>query len=207
MSIYEAGDSGTPAVLVYNAAISGWTHITVAVSSKQTAETYINGTFVRTGLTSRQAKVHSDPDYIGGGYYGYYGGYLDDVRVYNRALGDTDIQTVAGSGTPGSLSCTPASPPNPTTAAFTVHAGQRPSVTNLSASPSAIDAGQTSTLVWNNAEISQPPESSAAAGMLTPTRYRPRKARSLCDHPQLLTIPSSSPTTIAPPNRQTKLQP
>lgn len=46
-------------------------------------------------------------------------------------------------------SCTAASPPSPTTASVTVRIGQPPSVTNFSASPSLIDAGQTSRLTWN----------------------------------------------------------
>jgi len=149
VSLYENGDSDMAPVLVYNAPISGWTHITVVYQNKQ-PKLYINGTYVRTGLTSRQGLVHLTPDYIGGGFYGYYGGSVDDLRVYNRALTDSEITAVSANAVP-LASCTPASPPYPTTAAFTVHVGQRPSVTNLSASPSSIDAGQTSTLTWNNA--------------------------------------------------------
>lgn len=149
VSVYENGDSDMAPVLVYNAAISGWTHITVVYQNKQ-PKLYINGTLVRTGLTSRQRLVHLTPDYIGGGFYGYYGGSLDDLRVYNRALTDSEITAVSATAV-APASCTPASPPYPTTAAFTVHVGQRPSVTNLSAAPSSIDAGQTSQLRWNNA--------------------------------------------------------
>jgi hypothetical protein len=150
VSVYENGDSDMAPVLVYNAAISGWTHITVVYQNKQ-PKLYINGTFVRTGLTSRQGIVHLTPDYIGGGFYGYYGGSLDDIRIYNRALTDNEITVISANGGPPPASCTPASPPYPTTAAFTVHVGQWPSVTNLSSSPSSIDAGQTSQVRWNNA--------------------------------------------------------
>lgn len=150
VSVYENGDSDFAALLVYNAPITGWTHITVVFENKR-PRLYINGTLVRTGLTSRQQIVHSAPGYIGGGFYGYFGGRLDDFRVYNRALSNTEIQTVAGStGSTSAASCTPANPPNPTTAAFTIHVGQRPTVTNLTASPSTIDAGQTSRLTWSN---------------------------------------------------------
>ena len=46
-------------------------------------------------------------------------------------------------------SCTAASPPAPTTASVTVRIKQPPTVNNFSASPSLIDAGQTTRLTWN----------------------------------------------------------
>ena len=151
VSVYENGDSGMPAVLVYNAPISGWTQITVVYQNKQ-PKLYINGVAVRTGLTSKQSAVHLTPDYIGGGFYGYYGGSVDDLRVYNRALTDNEITAIYATIPP--QSCTAASPPNPTTASFTVHIGQRPAITSLSVSPSAIDAGQFTTLNWTTADAS-----------------------------------------------------
>lgn len=149
VSVYENGDSDFAPLLVYNASISGWTHITVVFENKR-PRLYINGVLVRTGLTSRQGIVHSTPGYIGGGFYGYYGGNLDDIRVYNRALSPTEIQTVAGNSSAGAASCTPASPPAPTIATFTVHVGQRPIISNLAASPGSVDAGQSSRLTWAN---------------------------------------------------------
>jgi hypothetical protein len=148
-SVYENGDSDFAPLLVYNAAISGWTQITVVWENKQ-PRLYINGTLVKTGLTSRQSTVHMVPNYIGGGFYGYYAGALDDFRVYNRALSSTEVQTLSGNTSTGSTSCTPASPPAPTFASFTVHVGQRPTVSNLVATPGAIDVGQTSHLSWAN---------------------------------------------------------
>lgn len=148
VSVYENGDADMAAVLVYQAPFTTWTHITVVYENKK-PKLYINGTLVRTGLTSRQTYVHFTPDYIGGGFYGYYGGSLDDVRVYNRALTADEVSALAGNSGAGSVSCTPASPPLPTTATFTVHVGQTPSVSGLSASPSIIDAGQWSRLTWN----------------------------------------------------------
>jgi hypothetical protein len=149
VSIYENGDSDFAPVLVYNASISGWTQITVVYQNKQ-PKLYINGTLVRTGFTSRQRLVHLTPDYIGGGFYGYYGGSVDDLRVYNRALTDTEIGMIYNNGGAAPASCSPASPPYPTTASFTVHVGQRPSVSNLQASPSNTDAGQWTQLTWLN---------------------------------------------------------
>jgi hypothetical protein len=64
--------------------------------------------------------------------------------VVNPTADSTYTITATRSG-----SCTAASPPSPTTASVTVRIGQPPSVTNFSASPSLIDAGQTSRLTWN----------------------------------------------------------
>ena len=149
VSVYENGDSDFAALLVYNAPITGWTHITVVWENKQ-PRLYINGTLVRTGRTSRNRVVHMVPYYIGGGFYGYYGGYVDDMRVYNRTLTNTDITTIYDNGGPAAASCTPASPPYPTTASFTVQVGQRPSISNLQATPSNTDSGQWTQLTWAN---------------------------------------------------------
>ena len=64
--------------------------------------------------------------------------------VVNPTTDSTYTITATRSG-----SCTAASPPAPTTASVTVRIKQPPTVNNFSASPSLIDAGQTSRLTWN----------------------------------------------------------
>ncbi len=64
--------------------------------------------------------------------------------VVNPTTDSTYTITATRSG-----SCNAASPPAPTTASVTVRIRQPPSVANFSASPSLIDAGQTSRLTWN----------------------------------------------------------
>ena len=64
--------------------------------------------------------------------------------VVNPTADSTYTITATRSG-----SCTAASPPSPTTASVTVRISQPPTVSNFSASPSLIDAGQTSRLTWN----------------------------------------------------------
>lgn len=48
VSIYEHGDNYMPAALVYQATLSGWTHIALVYENKQ-PRLYINGALVRTG--------------------------------------------------------------------------------------------------------------------------------------------------------------
>ncbi len=64
--------------------------------------------------------------------------------VVNPTADSTYTITATRSG-----SCTAASPPAPTTASVNVRISQPPTVNNFSASPSLIDAGQTSRLTWN----------------------------------------------------------
>jgi hypothetical protein len=86
-----------PAPLVYAAALSGWTHITVVYENRQ-PKLYINGALVRTGLTSPMSVVHLNPWSIGGQVYGYYAGKLDEVKVYNRALSASEVSTLMSGG-------------------------------------------------------------------------------------------------------------
>lgn len=94
VSVYEHASNYMPATLVYPTTITNWTHITVVYENKQ-PKLYLNGTLVRTGLTSSMDYVHLNPYYIGGQVYGYYAGRLDEVRVYNRALSASEVSTLA----------------------------------------------------------------------------------------------------------------
>lgn len=78
--------------LVWVDTISGWNHIAVVYENK-TPKLYVNGTLVKTGLTSNYAYVHPSlgydgyPDYtanngIGTGMVGgHYEGLLDEMRI------------------------------------------------------------------------------------------------------------------------------
>lgn len=98
VSVYEHAANYMPATLVYPTTISNWTHITVVYENKQ-PKLYLNGTLVRTGLTSPMDYVHLNPHSIGGPVYGYYAGRLDEVRVYNRALSAGEVSTLANGPT------------------------------------------------------------------------------------------------------------
>ena len=93
VSVYESSDYYMPATLVYSGTLSGWTHVAVVYENKQ-PKLYINGSLVRTGLTSPMSFVHINPLEIGGDVYGYYGGKLDEIRVYNRSLSAAEVATL-----------------------------------------------------------------------------------------------------------------
>ena len=90
VSVYESNDYYMPATLVYSGSLSGWTHITLVYENKQ-PKLYLNGSLVRTGLTSPMSFVHLNPAAIGGDVYGYYSGKLDDVSIYDRALSTAEV--------------------------------------------------------------------------------------------------------------------
>ncbi|MDT5014136.1 MAG: hypothetical protein QOD39_296, partial [Mycobacterium sp.] len=94
VSVYESGASYMPALLVYPAPISGWTHIAVVYKNKQPS-LYVNGTLVRVGLTSPRLTVHAVPTDIGGNTAGYYDGWLDEVRIHDTALSAANIAGMA----------------------------------------------------------------------------------------------------------------
>ncbi len=100
VSVYEHAADHIPATLVYEGEIRGWTHIAVVYRDRQPS-LYINGTLVRTGLKSTQQFVHpcagenAKPGRnlggIGGGYYGYFHGAIDNVRIWDEPLSGKEI--------------------------------------------------------------------------------------------------------------------
>src|SRR6185503_12611781 len=100
VSVYEHASNYMPGTLVYETAITNWTHVTVVYENKQ-PKLYLNGVLVRTGLTSPMNYVHAIPNDIGGMYYGSYAGLLDEVRVYNRSLSASEVTGLYDSYIPG----------------------------------------------------------------------------------------------------------
>ncbi len=92
ISVVEHANGYLASLLVYNHAISGWTHIAVVYSNAQ-PQLYVNGNLVRTGLASTYAVYPSANMGEGGFGYGYYQGVLDEVRVWKVALDPLAIQT------------------------------------------------------------------------------------------------------------------
>jgi len=96
VNVYEHSDGYLPALLAYSGSISDWNHIVLEYIDK-TPHLFLNGELVRTGLTSPKTYVHPgfyDETGIGGMNYGYYYGYLADVRIYNRVLSQSEIQSI-----------------------------------------------------------------------------------------------------------------
>ncbi len=98
--------------------VNAWTHVALTYDGT-TQRLYVNGTQVATRATTGTIQATDNPLWIGGNnpYGEYFTGLIDDVRIYNRALTQTDIQTDLSSGVvPGAGDTTPPSAPTGLTA-------------------------------------------------------------------------------------------
>ena len=92
ISVYEHGSGYMPPLAVYSGSLgTGWNHIAIVYNNK-TPSIYLNGTLVHTGLTSPRTTVYA-PYEIGGGSYGWLAGEIDEVRVWNVARTEAQIQS------------------------------------------------------------------------------------------------------------------
>src|SRR6185295_18474970 len=89
ISVYEHAADYMPATLVYQATLSGWTHIVLVYQNKQ-PRLYVNGVLVRTGLTSPMNSVHIQPVHIGAMAYGCFDGKLDEMSIYKDSFTTAD---------------------------------------------------------------------------------------------------------------------
>lgn len=93
VSVYEHGDGYMPPLLVHDMSstpITDWVHIAIVYNNK-TPSLYINGQFIKTGLTSTRPNVYPS-NTIGYGPYGYLQGKMRDVRIWNYARSAAQIQ-------------------------------------------------------------------------------------------------------------------
>ncbi|RSO09973.1 hypothetical protein DMH26_00240 [Streptomyces sp. WAC 05379] len=108
VSVYEHSDNYLPAALVHDAALTGWTHIAVTYVHKpadlMTGEPagwlpvlHLNGRPVKEGRVSPKPYLHCVPAHLGAeaSGYGAFHGRLDDVRIYDRSLGQGQIAMLA----------------------------------------------------------------------------------------------------------------
>ena len=74
--------------------IGSWTHIALTYNGSQLV-LYVNGVQVASAAVSGVIQASSSALWIGGNqpYGEYFNGLIDDVRVYNRALSQPEIQT------------------------------------------------------------------------------------------------------------------
>jgi hypothetical protein len=108
-ALYASDNAGQPpAAYVYrNAdvsalgtsalAIGAWTHLSTTYDGAN-LRLYVNGALVRTRAVTGSLPNTANPFRIGGnGVWGeYFNGVIDEVRVYNRALTQTEIQSDMG---------------------------------------------------------------------------------------------------------------
>ena len=94
VTVFEHSGGYLEASLTYAKALSDWTHV-VIVYENNVARLYLNGAKVRQSVKS--PKIVSPSAAFGGfsgNNYGPYKGMLDEVKIYNRVLGDDEIAGV-----------------------------------------------------------------------------------------------------------------
>jgi spore maturation protein CgeB len=89
--VYEHGAAYLPALLVYPISITDWTHIAVVYRNK-TPYLYINGDLKKKGLTSQKENVYGSGLFGGLDPYGYYSGYVKDLKIWNYDRSDAEIK-------------------------------------------------------------------------------------------------------------------
>jgi chitodextrinase len=92
---YVAGPTASP--------VNAWTHVALTYDGV-TLRLFVNGTQVTTRATTGTIQATNSPLWIGGNqpYGEFFNGLIDEVRIYNRALTQTDIQADMNSPVPGS---------------------------------------------------------------------------------------------------------
>ena len=91
--VHEHGEDHFPAVLVYPAKVTGWTHVAV-VYRDGTPSLYVGGKLVRTGLKSRFV-VHPGLRVPHTRAVVPFRGQVADVQQFDRALGEAEIGKLA----------------------------------------------------------------------------------------------------------------
>ncbi len=105
--------------------VNAWTHVALTYDGA-TQRLFVNGTQVATRATTGTIQATNNPLWIGGNnpYGEYFTGLIDDVRVYNRALTQTDIQADMNTGDPAHGAGDTTAPSAPTGLTATASAGQ-----------------------------------------------------------------------------------
>jgi hypothetical protein len=83
---YISGPTASP--------VNAWTHLALTYNGT-TLRLYVNGIQVRSQAVSGTIETNSSPLRIGGNspYGEYFIGRIDEIRIYNRALSQAEIQT------------------------------------------------------------------------------------------------------------------
>jgi hypothetical protein len=73
--------------------LNAWTHLACTFNGT-TAKLFVNGTEVASRPETTPITTSDEPAHIGGNFYGeWFPGRIDEVRIYNRALTEEEIQT------------------------------------------------------------------------------------------------------------------
>jgi hypothetical protein len=91
VSTYEHSASYMPCLLSHAETITTFTQVVVVYTNKQPS-LYLNGNFIKNGLTSPRTNVYLIGGTIGYGSYGRHQGNLSSVRYYDRSITAQEIQ-------------------------------------------------------------------------------------------------------------------
>jgi hypothetical protein len=99
-----SGPNGIPA--------NSWTHL-ASTYDGSTLRLYVNGKLVGNGVVIGSIQASSSPLWIGGmlPFGEFFEGLIDEVRVYNRALSEPEIQADMNISIEGATTASPAPPP------------------------------------------------------------------------------------------------
>ncbi|MCP4250032.1 MAG: LamG domain-containing protein, partial [bacterium] len=85
-----------------NLSTDQWSHVAVTFdSSSGEGKAYLNGVLIHTETTGNSPIANTDALTIGRDQWGeYWSGLLDDIRLYDRVLGDSEISDLYSEGAP-----------------------------------------------------------------------------------------------------------
>ncbi|WP_342045382.1 glycosyltransferase [Bacillus sp. OTU530] len=91
ISVYEHTKNHLPATLAFKTLLSDWTHIAVVYDNKRPT-LYVNGKFIKKGLSSTKKTVVPSGVFGGVEPYGFYIGALKEIRIWRTARKPSEIQ-------------------------------------------------------------------------------------------------------------------
>jgi hypothetical protein len=89
IGVFEHAPGYMPALAYHTGTFNGWTHIVVTYTNKQ-PRIYVNGSLVRTGLTSPKTTVFAS-NTLGEGPYGYHTGNIGHYAFYSRSISASEV--------------------------------------------------------------------------------------------------------------------
>jgi hypothetical protein len=93
IAVFEHDDNYIPPLLVHYTSISStnWTHITIVYINKK-PHLYINGTFIKSGLTSNITNVHPSA-IVASNSYGPFSGSIDEFKIWSDSMSSGTVAT------------------------------------------------------------------------------------------------------------------
>jgi hypothetical protein len=89
IGVFEHAPGYMPALAYFTGTFNGWNHVVVTYTNRQ-PRIYVNGSLVRTGLTSPKTTVFAS-NTLGEGPYGYHTGNLGHYAFYSRSLNASEV--------------------------------------------------------------------------------------------------------------------